>query len=268
MEQNQENINKFSWRRACEFGMMYKTSIRTQLIIYAVIIVLVYLCMLLTRNLSSNMEVNLGFYTILSSVIAYLLYMGPLAFARRDDSLITQIPVKASEKFAFYLVYSLIIIPAFTEGIWYALNYGLGIFNQDANLECFARAFVASKYGFDITNSAVVLTVINTIIQSGAVILTVVYVVLSARIHRVLKGVLTPLGILFAVGVLSGIGGAVIALSGLANGTVTPDNETEFANHIIESIAPLSFVIDALMICYMVVMWYLTFRLLKKRQIS
>ncbi len=271
MEHNEKNINKFSWRRVYKFGMMYKPSIRAQLIIYAVIIVLVYLCMLLTRKMTSDLELNIGFYTLLSVVVAYLLYVGPLGFARRDDSLMTQVPAKVSEKFAFYMIYSLIVIPVFTEAIWFALNYGMGIFNSDANIECFARTFIAEEYGLDFSSSTIALTAINTIIQSAAIIITVAYVVLRSSSHRVLKGVLTPLGLLFALGIISGIGGVIVALLEISKGTFPAHDEAatnDFANGIISYMSTLSMAVDAILLCYIVLMWYITFSMLKKRQIA
>lgn len=268
MAPHEDNINKFSWRRAYEFGLMYKSAIRVQLIIYAVIVLLAYLFLIEARTLSSNF--NMGLYTILSSVIAYLLYMGPLAFAKRDDSLIAQVPAKTSEKFVFYLIYSLIVIPLFTEAIWFGLNYGIGIFNDNANIECFARSFVSDKYGFNITSSIVILTVINTAIQTTSIALTVLYVILRSRFHRMLKGIITPLAIIFIIGMISGIAGVVMALSCLDTNMFIDDklNEIEFANQIVSNMASISIIIDAALICYIVLIGYLSYRVLQKRQIS
>lgn len=239
----ENNINNFSWRRAYEFGMMFKSSIRTQLIIYAVITILVYLCMLPVRKISSDAE--LGMYSILSIVFVYTMYMGPLAFARRDDSLIMQMPVKASEKFAFYIVYSLLFIPLLIEAIWYGLNYGIGLFNNEGNIDSMVRSILLTKYSINI--NSLLITLINTFLQYIAVIVTVLYIIIRSRQHRVIKGFLSPLAIIFILGFISGISGAIMAI----NGIITEHTDPYYiSSQLITTLSYLSIIIDVLVIVY------------------
>lgn len=260
METTDGNINKFSWRRAYDFGMMYKGSIKSQLILFAIITVLVYLCLL-----SFYDEIFIGIYTLLSFIVGYMLYLGSLAFARRDDSLITQVPAKVSEKFVFYILYSLIFVPLFVEAIWLALNYGAGAFYPDFNIEKIVRSTVYEKYKEYIDDSTIYLTVVNSVVQSMALILTVTYVVLRSNSHRMLKGILTPLMIIIFVGIISGIAGIIIGFSVIDK--MHPEN-SEFVAYLLSKMSLVTIALVCLILVYSAFMLCCIYRRIKLGQVS
>lgn len=260
METTDGNINKFSWRRAYDFGMMYKGSIKSQLILFAIITVLVYLCLL-----SFDGEIFIGIYSLLSIIIGYMIYLGSLAFVRRDDSLITQVPAKVNEKFAFYILYSLIFVPLFIEAIWLAINYCAGLFDPDLNLEKLVRSTIYGKYKEYIDNSTICLTVVNSVVQSMALILTVTYVVLRSNSHRMLKGIFTPMLILIFVGIISGIAGIIIGFLGIDK--MHPDNG-EFVAYLTSKLSLVTIVLVCLILVYSVFMLRCIYRRIKLGQVS
>lgn len=260
MALNEENnINKFSWRRAYEFGMIFKSSIRTQLIIYAAIILLVYLCMLPLRKMSS--EADLGMYSILSIIFGYTIYLGPLAFARRDDSLITQMPVKTNEKFAFYIVYSFLFIPLFIEMIWYGLNYGIGFFYNEGNIDCMTRSILIERYTINLSSSDIFITLINSLLLYLAVIATVLYIIIRSRQHRVLKGFLSPLAIIFIIGFAGGISGVIMAISDDIKDPID-------VQHLITTLSYLSIIITIFGVVYTLLICRCLYRRIRNCQIS
>ncbi len=260
------NINKFSWRRAYEFGMIFKSSIRTQIIIYTAITLLVYLCMLPVRKITS--DADLGIFSILSIIFSYTIYMGPLAFARRDDSIIAQMPVKTSEKFAFYLVYSLLFIPLLVEVIWYGLNYGIGLFYNEGNIDCMARSFLKTQYSITLSSSEIFFTIINSFLQYCAIIATTLYIIIRSRQHRVIKGILSPIAITFILGLISGISGIIMAIYGTFNGTFKEPDDAYFIAHLVTNLSYLSLIIDTFAIVYTLIICRCLYRHIHKCQIS
>ncbi|WP_289870770.1 hypothetical protein [uncultured Duncaniella sp.] len=112
--------DKFSWRRMFAFGMMFKNSMRVYLLVSALTSLVCYLLVQLTIYLGGN---EVGIYTLLSFIVGLTLYLSPLTFARRDDTLLALIPAKPVEKWLVYILYSLIAVPVVVEGVWYSLEF-------------------------------------------------------------------------------------------------------------------------------------------------
>ena len=109
------------------FGMMFKNSMRVYLVVSALTSLVCYLLVQLTIYLGGN---EVGIYTLLSFIVGLTLYLSPLTFARRDDTLQALIPAKPVEKWLVYILYSLIAVPVVVEGVWYSLEFIFRILNS------------------------------------------------------------------------------------------------------------------------------------------
>lgn len=221
--------DKFSWRRMFEFGMMFKNSMRVYMLVSALTSLVCYLLVQLAIYLGGN---GLGVYTLLSFIVGVALYLSPLTFARRDDTLLALIPAKPVEKWLVYILYSLVVVPLIIEGTWYGLEFIFKIFDLGPTIQdmMWARVKIESGTGMiDLKHRSLIIAV--SIIQCYAIIITVLYVVIKAVRNRVVKGLLSLLGILFASSLLAGIVGGVIAYFNISiNPNIIDDPTTLMIN--------------------------------------
>lgn len=219
--------DKFSWRRMFEFGMMFKNSMRVYILVSALSSLVCYLLVQLAIYLGGN---GLGVYTVLSFIVGVALYLSPLTFARRDDTLLALIPAKPVEKWLVYILYSLVVVPLIIEGIWYGLEFIFKIFDLGPTIQEMMWARIKIESGMiDLKYRSLIIAV--SIIQSYAIIITVLYVVIKAVRNRVVKGLLSLLGILFASSLLAGIVGGVIAYFNISiNPNIIDDPTTLIIN--------------------------------------
>lgn len=219
--------DKFSWRRMFEFGMMFKNSMRVYMLVSALSSLVCYLLVQLAIYLGGN---GLGVYTLLSFIVGVALYLSPLTFARRDDTLLALIPAKPVEKWLVYILYSLVVVPLIIEGIWYGLEFIFKIFDFGQTIQDMMWARVKIESGMiDLKHRSLIIAV--SIIQSYAIIITILYVVIKAVRNRVVKGLLSLLGILFASSLIAGIAGGVIAYFNISiNPNIIDDPTTLMIN--------------------------------------
>lgn len=263
----QEIKNKFSWQRVWEFGMIYKSSIKVQLLLYAVITILSYIAIIPFSDVTSTHFIPI--YSLLSIVVAYELYVSPVVFGRIDESLLVQLPVKTSEKMTFYLLYILVLLPCYVEALWYGSNFiGNHLFGI-ADVMTASNTFVKELYEVEVSSSVFICGMVNSIMQTAAIVMTTLFVVLKAHGQRVLKGLLTPLVIIISIGVVSGIGGFIVAITS----TVTAlSNSEDVGEHVVQSLVNrmpvMTMCIATLMLIYCVIIGICTYRLVRNRQIS
>lgn len=224
------------------FGMMFKNSIRIYLLLSILITPTCYLLSQILIYLGGN---ELGIYYCLSSIVALLIYFSPLVFARRDETLIAQLPVKAVEKWGFYMLFCLIIVPAIVEAIWFGLDFAFKFCGIGVDLT--KQMFDAVKINSDIFNPiAKTILVIVSAIQTAMMIVIVLYAVISANRHRVIKGLMTLVGTLVGIGIFSGILGAFVAVAKLnENPSLAqhPENLVNSMSSILMVIYPTLFVV-------------------------
>lgn len=268
METQNQNINKFSWRRVLDFGLLYKSAIANQFIIFFVIITLAYLCLLPVRGFKT--EANFAFYTMMSVLVAYCLYAGPLIFSRRDDSLLTQVPATIGEKTAFCLIYSIIVVPLFVEGVWYSFNIIGGIILDNGDIDKAIKSTVLSKYNFEFTPKIIAATIVNTVCQTAAIVLTVLFVVIKAKKYRFIKGLLTPLLVLLTLGIIGGIYGIVVAIAEFDNSGLSfaEPSQGKFLEHVLLEVSTITFAADFALVIYSVIIGYCIYLHNKKHQVA
>lgn len=258
--------DKFSWRRCLSIGLLYKKSIIYYLSGSAAVSLLCVLLVELVNHSGGNVMAT---YSLTSLLVAAAFYFSPIMFARRDDTIMTLLPVKTSEKLVFYLLLVLVVTPAVIEGIWYGLNLIFSMINKDWDLTKVVSAYLSDSG----TNLKSILgdgdecqlkmsQIIGGCIQAFALIITGLYVVLRSTLHRVVKSMSSVLGMIFFILIMAGVTGGVIAVAKMSIDT----DPTELSAIIVEEMMPYMIVIWGAMLIYGLFMTYRIYRLLATRQ--
>ncbi len=258
--------DKFSWRRCLSIGLLYKKSIIYYLSGSAAVSLLCVLLVELVNHSGGNVMAT---YSLTSLLVAAAFYFSPIMFARRDDTIMTLLPVKTSEKLVFYLLLVLVVTPAVIEGIWYGLNLIFSMINKDWDLTKVVSAYLSDSG----TNLKSILgdgdecqlkmsQIIGGCIQSFAVITTGLYVVLRSTLHRVVKSMSSVLGVIFFIMIMAGVAGGVIVVAKMS----IDADPTELSAMIVEEMMPYMMAMWGAMLIYGLFMTYRIYRLLATRQ--
>lgn len=257
--------DKFSWHRAAAIGRFYKKQLIWYTIGAGAISLLCYLLVQLTSQIGGN---TMMVYTMTSFLVGGALYLSPLIFVKRDDTLMTLLPAKASEKFVFYMVVCLLIVPIVIQGVWYGTNFIFSCIDPDMNLIELMLSKVANEY-MDVetlgTNMKV-MSVISGISQTFAIIVTVLFSVVYFKNHRALYGILLSIAVVLFVGFASGIAGAVIVLSNTE--MITKLDPDELASWMMPQMMPFIWVMYGVLTVYGLFMARLIYRRLSRQQIA
>ena len=205
--------DKFSWRRCLSIGLLYKKSIIYYLSGSAAVSLLCVLLVELVNHSGGNVMAT---YSLTSLLVAAAFYFSPIMFARRDDTIMTLLPVKTSEKLVFYLLLVLVVTPAVIESIWYGLNLIFSMINKDWDLTKVVSAYLSdsgTNLGDENECQLKISQVIAGCIQAFALIITGLYVVLRSTLHRVVKSMSSVLGMIFFILIMAGVTGGVIAVA-------------------------------------------------------
>ncbi len=254
--------DKFSWRRCLSIGLLYKKSIIYYLSGSAAVSLLCVLLVELVNHSGGNVMAT---YSLTSLLVAAAFYFSPIMFARRDDTIMTLLPVKTSEKLVFYLLLVLVVTPAVIESIWYGLNLIFSMINKDWDLTKVVSACLSdsgTNLGDENECQLKISQVIAGCIQAFALIITGLYVVLRSTLHRVVKSMSSVLGMIFFILIMAGVTGGVIAVAKMSIDT----DPTELSAIIVEEMMPYMIVMWGAMLIYGLFMTYRIYRLLATRQ--
>jgi hypothetical protein len=228
--------DKFSWRRCLSIGLLYKKSIIYYLSGSAAVSLLCVLLVELVNHSGGNVMAT---YSLTSLLVAAAFYFSPIMFARRDDTIMTLLPVKTSEKLVFYLLLVLVVTPAVIESIWYGLNLIFSMINKDWDLTKVVSAYLSdsgTNLGDENECQLKISQVIAGCIQAFALIITGLYVVLRSTLHRVVKSMSSVLGMIFFILIMAGVTGGVIAVAKMSIDT----DPTELSAIIVEEMTGLA----------------------------
>ena len=254
--------DKFSWRRCLSIGLLYKKSIIYYLSGSAAVSLLCVLLVELVNHSGGNVMAT---YSLTSLLVAAAFYFSPIMFARRDDTIMTLLPVKTSEKLVFYLLLVLVVTPAVIESIWYGLNLIFSMINKDWDLTKVVSAYLSdsgTNLGDENECQLKISQVIAGCIQAFGLIITGLYVVLRSTLHRVVKSMSSVLGMIFFILIMAGVTGGVIAVAKMSIDT----DPTELSAIIVEEMMPYMIVMWGAMLIYGLFMTYRIYRLLATRQ--
>lgn len=101
--------DNFSITRTLSLFGFYSSTLKRQLLTYVIVSILLSLLLLLPVA----DVIRTGFFSMTWMIIQWLWYLSPISLTKRgySNGIETLLPLKASEKFAFFILYFLIIIP-------------------------------------------------------------------------------------------------------------------------------------------------------------
>ena len=242
-------------------GLIFKGPVRLYLLLTAIITFACYAFVQLCIYLGGN---EISVYTLMSLIVGVMLYLGPLTFAKRDATMMTLLPAKAVEKWLFYMLFSLVAVPAVVQGVWYGSDYIYAHLTSGEPL----NEMILSRYNLKeamlgLDNRFFIVCI--SIVQTSALIISVLYTVLRSTRHRVIKGLLTLAAVLFATGLLSALAGFVVAINELAD---KPDVTPDQAVNLINNMYPIFGFVYGLLAVYSIVMGWLCYRQSAKGEVK
>ncbi len=165
----------------------YSKWIYSQAIIYAIIIVFIYL-------LSLSASYYIFVFWLVSgtgqSILSMLFYVGPLIFAipanRKAEIML---PASVTEKITFYLGYTFIAVPAFISILWLTC-IGIGcIFSDHGNVQALYNEGMSLYSIFTFSETGTPLSYLTDAMLSILMPATSLYAIIKARRLRVLWGI-------------------------------------------------------------------------------
>lgn len=190
--------DNFSWKRVAAVASFYRNCTDRQLLIYGLVSLLFFVLTLLP--FTGNAQA--GLFTMIWTILPLLLQMSPVVLSKHGDSRVIErlMPAKASEKFAFFLIYFLIVIPVF---VYLLPELALVIYIHVPAIQTEEMLPLARLHQQNYP-----LFIVMNAFSSAAGTLTCLYVVLHARHNRTLKGILSVFAVMIAIGILGAFYGA------------------------------------------------------------
>lgn len=203
MNQELNNIqsgafDRFSWRRVWAFGNIFRSIISRQLLVYGAFSLLAAATMLIPFGGATQV----GIFSLFSTVLSFLYYLSPAALCKRGDTrmVMNMAPALPNEKFVFFMIYFLIILP-----VVISLPYKI---SEYIYLACPSIQTPLMKDMLEIS-LAHKSNYVMQMVQGVVITLICLHVVLACHGNRTLKAVLTVFAILVGIGLI----GAIIGFS-------------------------------------------------------
>lgn len=190
----------FSIYRVAELASYYRPFCAKQLMVYGIVSLIVAILTLLPMGDIAKVAI----FTISWAAIPLLYYLAPIVLAKSGDSRIVErmIPVRASEKFIFYLLYFGVAVPIAV----YMLPFISNILYL--HLPSIQTKAMTGLVEIQMHNPAVIV-VLNSL-TALAISLTCLYVILSAKTARIVKAVISAFAVQFGIGLVSAIMGGLM----------------------------------------------------------
>lgn len=259
--------DKYSFARAAALWRLASPGMGLHLAITAGITVLCYGLALL-----STYDISVGLYTLSAFIVLATFYCGPLHFARfRDKTFAAQIPATAGERTTVVTLYTFVLIPAVIIAAWFASKGIAALFSDNYDVNAiYLNSLLNDK---DLTGMRAlaqnpglsVLQKLQEIVPTGVCL----YVVVCSRRSPVVHGLLGIVCALFAMSLVGGVYGVVLAFkSGIADAAAGRDfNPQGFIDNFTEGISGMIYAIGAFSIAALGVLIWLLYRKFSKRRV-
>lgn len=193
--------NKFSWKRAWAISSLYEPAIKWQMIIYALV-------SLLTGAITFALNASIfGFLSmgLFGTVTGFMIYFGPIVFARKSNLVIeTTLPATNAEKCVFYILYSVLVLPALIYIPYYSILFiGNAIYPVADNFKEILSLMsdgTIKTYGLNLLSGMLPITVC-------------LYTLMASEKNRIVKAILWTIGVNVALALIGAIYGIVMAVS-------------------------------------------------------
>ena len=258
--------DRFSWHRVGAVAGYYAPALRTQIIVYPLVSLAIGAVTYILNCLPGGIAM-LG--SMLSIILSFMCYFGPIVFARRSNKAIeTLLPATSAEKSTFIVTYCMVSIPLLTYLPFYLCTYILEFLfgASDNEIIQLASQLEVPK-----------LTKLSGMIQTLVPLATCMFVVMMRDTNRSLMGMVWAVVSLIVASMIAGIYGAVIAFrmgfaDEQANAGADPEEISEqIAQHIATDLTatlqPFIIILGAICLLYVILMIVLTCRTIKNQQI-
>lgn len=255
--------DSFSWSRCFGIARLYKRAIKKQIIIYISLIIAFYLLTVLVLSVGSGLN-TIGIYGVISSIMTMMLYITPVVFTGRDNTLMAQVPVTPLEKTVFYLLYCEIVFAVLGFGLWYLFSWIGGFVFEIGNVNSYVQQFAITDAGMNFYSAGFIsLSILCSLMQGTLITFTGLYVVFKAKRHVIVKCILVPVIYILALGTISGFLGVVIGLRGAldqaASGSIDEDLiVNDFISYMMPVVAGITIVqiIGTIIVVRMLYKWF------------
>lgn len=193
--------NSFSFARVFSLFTFYGYSVKRQLLTYIIASIIVTILLLIP----ASSEIRIGLFTMGWTILQWMCYLSPLSLAKSGytGNIDRILPVKASEKLVYYVLYFLVILPIalFTLPIcaeYYILQQGVtNEFTAFIQLQLYPGVIIRC-------------------LNKGGYILCVIvclYYVIKSRNNKALYGALSAIICQIVLGFVGAIMGAMLEFS-------------------------------------------------------
>lgn len=165
----------------------------------------IYLLALLARATQS-----FGLFGLVNTMIVLPVYLGPIVFATyRDRALQVLLPASGVEKALFMLLYTIVAVPLAVVASWFAIEGIFGMFGAAPDV---MGAFDSRIQDDFMELGLASYNVFNPLRLATELVpaLVCLYVVVSSRGQRVLKGIGGVVGTVVSISFISGLYGAYL----------------------------------------------------------
>lgn len=207
--------DKFQWRRVGMIARFYYPILRKQIICFPILTVICTFILALSIRKEESMVILL----LCSLPIAGMYYFSPIGLARKDCRMLSdQLPVTASEKLVFLLLYFCICINLLTSGVMLlSMLFIYPLFPDLLDWLIKICAEFKAEMGFSVYNPGMLPT--GWFMQ-----FCTLYGVICSKKNRMIHGILIFVGSFLAFLLLSGFGGFFIGVFyGVTHNAMDPE---------------------------------------------
>lgn len=255
--------DRFSWNRVGQLYAYYSPVVKKQCTIYFSFSALCAILMMLPVN----EMLQVGFFTVIWTAIPLMYLMAPCAFGKHDASPAVErlLPVKTTEKLAFFFTYLLIVLPLalYTlpcTAMWLYLH-----------IPALHTGDMMRLYEIKMHNPLIIRG-LNLVTELSG-LLTCLCVVETARTNKIFKGIISVIAVNFVEGLLGAIYGMnCVFQEGYKAGKsgMNMENPNAFTMQIMDEMANASgymIFMYTLFMAYSAFLVWLLYRTLKHRNL-
>ncbi len=240
------SIDNFSWRRVWMLFLYMLPSLKKQLILYPLILILFALICVWFYCLGWMGAADLA---ICNTLCVLMFFFAPGSLAKHNNRfIIAQMPAKPSEKFTFLLIYYWVVIGILTLGFWELIN---GILSRYISLDMDMQEIYTAMTG--VLGSKMGVIKLAGILTSFAVQSFALFGVVSSKQNRLITAIFYSLGAYVGMCLLSGIIGGVIAILGIFKydffNVETGLSPADEAAHLVAFLLPTITITISLVLC-------------------
>ena len=256
--------SSFSWHRMLEIANFSRPSCQLQLLIYLGISLLLGVLIFLPAGGS----VQTALFTLCWAIIPYMVYFGPCMLTRYGDARIVErmMPVKASERYVFFLLYFLIAVPL---AAFLIPELCIWIYSKMPEVITEEMRMLSDMH----LHQPLMLRMIN-ILGCMATILTCLYTVQYARHNRLIKSIAATFGTQIGLGILGAFYGlAEVFKAGYKDGMEGKPaclDGDQIVSNLMQDLfngSPFGYTVVSILLIFTAVMLYLNYRVIARRNL-